>query len=121
MHKYKSKFEEQIAPILTNYLETTEIYEQDRFSYTIPCNYTPDWKITPNLYVESKGLFDQADRRKMKIVKDTYPDITFIMLFQDPNKRIAKNSKTTYKDWCIKNGFVCTDIYNLISTIKAYL
>jgi hypothetical protein len=108
----KSKFEEQIAPLLG-----IEKYEVDKFPYVLTCHYTPDWKITDKLYVESKGLFSQEDRRKMKVVKETYPHVTFILCFQNANKKIAKNSKTTYAKWATKNGFIWCELPDLIKTI----
>ena len=114
--KYKSKFEEQIAPILG-----ANNYEVEKFQYILYCNYTPDWKVTDTIYVESKGLFSQEDRRKMKVVKNTYPHITFVLCFQDPNKKIAKNSKTTYAKWAEKNGFHWCTITNLKDKISELL
>ena len=113
---YKSKFEEQIAPILGK-----NSYEVDKFPYVLECNYTPDWKVSDKLYVESKGLFSQEDRRKMKKIKDTYPNITFILCFQNSDKKIAKNSKTTYKQWAVKNGFHWCTLNNLQETINKLL
>jgi len=114
--KFKSKFEEQIAPLLG-----AENYEVDKFPYILECNYTPDWKISDTLYLETKGLFSQEDRRKMKVVKETYPNITFILLFQNAQKKIAKNSKTTYAKWAEKNGFYWCEINELKTTIMKLL
>jgi hypothetical protein len=81
-------------------------YEVDKFSYTIPATrhtYTPDFKLSDTKYLEAKGLWDAADRKKMKLIKEQYPHITFYMLFQNAHKKLSKTSKTTYAMWCDKN------------------
>lgn len=80
-------------------------YEPIGLTYTTRHVYTPDFvHLETKTIRETKGLFDQADRSKMKIIKAAYPDWRIIMVFQDPYKRISKTSKTTYAQWCDKNG-----------------
>jgi hypothetical protein len=55
------------------------------------------------VYVESKGNFTAADRKKMKLVVEQNPGLDIRMLFQRDNK-LQRNSKTKYSDWCRKNG-----------------
>lgn len=82
-------------------------YEVDKFTYVIPATkhiYTPDFKLSDTVYIEGKGIMDRDDRKKMLLVTRQYPHIKFYMLFQNARKKIAKNSKTSYADWCDKNG-----------------
>lgn len=67
-------------------------------------NYVPDF-IIGNLIVEVKGRFTAEDRKKHKAVREMNPDRDIRILFQRDQK-IAKNSKTKYSDWCLKNSIV---------------
>lgn len=81
-------------------------YEQDKIKYNIPASthsYTPDFTVTKNVYIETKGLWVAADRKKSVLIKEQHPDIRILYVFQR-NQLISKNSKTTYLDWCDKNG-----------------
>lgn len=40
----------------------------------------------------------------MLAVLASNPDLNLVMVFSDPNKKIYKGSKTSYADWCDKNG-----------------
>ena len=68
--------------------------------------YTPDFVITTAsgkvIVVETKGLWTVADRQKMVQVVQQNPDVDLRMVFQNPNNKIAKGSKTTYENWCNK-------------------
>jgi hypothetical protein len=80
-------------------------YETVKLSYTLDYTYLPDFVDEEHKIIkEVKGLFDAADRRKILKVKETYPDWTIIMVFQKPDKKISKISKTSYGDWCDKHG-----------------
>lgn len=96
---YKSKFEEDVA----NFYKLTE-YETESIKYTLINNYTPDFKIKNNTYVECKGFFKPSDRRKMLEVIKQHPDIKLVMFFQNSKVKLGKRSKTTYGDWCDKHG-----------------
>ena len=118
----RSKFERKIATDLHERGVKYE-YEAYQFPYTEPlrknkskcadCNstnlvrmgwYTPDfWLPKTKLFIETKGRFTAADRRKMLAVINENPDDRFVMLFMRDN-RIHKRSKTTYSEWCETNG-----------------
>jgi Phage endonuclease I len=86
-------------------------YEQDKIKYVIPASnhtYTPDFTVTKNVYIETKGLWTGADRKKAALIKEQHPDITILYVLQR-NQGITKKSKTTYLDWAAKNGLdACT-------------
>lgn len=104
---YRSGLEEDID----NSLKAVGIdgqYEQHKISFTKPATqhkYTPDFKLPNGIFVETKGRFVTADRKKHLLIKEQHPDIDIRFLFQNANNRISKKSKTTYADWCIKYGF----------------
>jgi hypothetical protein len=43
---------------------------------------------------------------KHLLVKTSNPELDIRILFQTPNNKITKNSKTTYADWADKNGYL---------------
>ena len=46
-------------------------------------------------------------------VRDSNPDTLIIMVFPQPNNRLRKGSKTTYADWCDKNGLAWISVVQL--------
>jgi len=83
-------------------------YEQHKIHYTAPATdhkYTPDFRLPNGIYIETKGRFMTADRKKHLLIKDQHPDVDIRFLFQNANARLSKKSKTTYAQWCIKYGF----------------
>ena len=118
----RSKFERTIAKYLKDRGVPYE-YEAYKFPYTEPLRknrarcvqcgstdlvrmgwYTPDFYIkSSGIFIETKGRFTAADRRKMQAVIENNPEDRFVMLFMRDN-RIHKRSKTTYSEWCEANG-----------------
>lgn len=103
----KQRYRSMLEVLISQTLGSKALsYEVDKFSYTIPASkhiYTPDFKLSDTKYLEAKGIFDAADRKKMKLMKEQHPHITFYMLFQNAHKKLSKTSKTTYAMWCDKN------------------
>lgn len=107
---FKSGLEEKIANVLTD-KKADFGYEEDKIVYTIPESlhkYTPDFKIRKSgdriLYIETKGRWVTADRKKLKLVKEQHPELDIRILFQNAKNKITKNSKTTYGDYADKIG-----------------
>tara|TARA_R100001463_G_scaffold307_1_gene1279 strand:- start:149 stop:571 length:423 start_codon:yes stop_codon:yes gene_type:complete len=98
-NKFRSGLEKQIADLLTE-LGVSYEYESEKLAYTISHNYTPDFVLPNHVYLEAKGYWDSADRRKVLAVKRDNPDIDLRMVFQSPYNTISKKSKTTYAQWC---------------------
>lgn len=72
-----------------------------RQSHTyLPDFYLPDY----NLFIESKGYFRQgaADRKKLEELSKQGERI--VVLFQSPNLKLSKSSKTTYAQWADGRG-----------------
>lgn len=99
----RSKLEDRLCKVLVaNGIEHE--YEPEKWEYEIPARtatYTPDL-LVEGVYYEIKGHFDADDRRKMLLLASQ--GYQFIMVFHRPENKISKNSKTTYADWCDKNG-----------------
>jgi len=110
--KFRSKLEEDVANLLEG-LGVSYEYEPEQLSYTIEHNYTPDFVLPNYIYLETKGYWDPADRRKVLAVKRDNPDVDLRMVFQAPYNTISKKSKTTYAKWCEKHDIPWTSYHNI--------
>lgn len=95
----RNKFEKAVSATLTPDWQ----YEKVKLTYTLECTYLPDWTRDGEL-LEAKGYLDSADRRKLKAIRQQYPDLKMTIVFQNPNRKISKQSKTSYSDWCDRVG-----------------
>lgn len=102
MSGYRNPFEARCARDLGSGWQ----YEAVKLPYVLECSYLPDFIDPVNKrIVEAKGLFDAADRRKLLAVKKAHPDYAIEIWFQNPERKISKASKTTYRAWAEKHGF----------------
>ena len=91
--KFRSKLEESIAKLLEG-LGVSYEYESSKVTYTIEHNYTPDFCLPNYTYLEAKGYWAAADRRKILAVKKQNHEIDLRMVFESPfNKINKKNNK----------------------------
>ena len=67
--------------------------------------YTPDIILDNGIIVEVKGRFMAADRRKHLEVKKQHPNLDIRFVFENSRSKIRKGAKSSYGDWCTKNGF----------------
>lgn len=87
-------------------------YEANVIEYIKPITkhkYHPDFRLPNGIFVETKGRFLTADRKKHLLIKEQHPELDIRFLFQNSKVKISKNSKTTYASWCEKNGFLYAD------------
>jgi hypothetical protein len=110
-HGFRSGLEED----LDNSLKTIGIngeYEQHKIAYVKPATnhvYTPDFRLPNGIFIETKGRFVLEDRKKHLLIKQQKPELDIRFVFQNSKNKLRKGSKTTYADWCIKNGFQYSD------------
>jgi hypothetical protein len=110
-HGFKSGLEESIS----NQIDSKGIkveYETEKVSYSIPASqhtYHPDFLLPNGIFVETKGRFVIADRKKHILIKAQHPELEIRFVFTNSRNKINKSSKTTYADWCEKNGFKYAD------------
>ena len=107
---YKSGLEHTVA----EWIKSTPYdlkYETEIIHYIVPerkAKYTPDFVFTKrngqHMFVETKGRWTTADRTKMKHVLQSNPGVDIRMVFQNPNQRLSKTSKTTYAEFALKLG-----------------
>lgn len=117
---YRSGLEENISKQLTD-AGVSFLYEQAELKYTIPESvhtYTPDFLLPNGIIVESKGLFESDDRKKHLLIKKQYPHLDIRFVFDNPNNKINKGSKTTYAMWCDKYGYKWAKKYIPFEWIK---
>jgi hypothetical protein len=112
IHGFRSGLEESVAAELRSQKVQYE-FEETKLKYTKPeklHTYTPDFYLpAADIFVETKGLFVTADRQKMKLIKEQYPDLDIRFVFSRSASKISKRSKTTYGMWCTKYGFKYAD------------
>ena len=108
---YRSGLEGKVAKQLE--LQGVKVeYETTKIKYVVPESlhtYTPDFVLPNGIIVETKGRFVVADRKKHLLVQKQYPDLDIRFVFSNSKTKISKGSKTSYADWCNKNGFTFAD------------
>jgi len=83
--------------------ETTTVEYQHKVQH-----YTPDFDLK-DIYIEYKGKLDYETRKKLLAVRATNPDMKIGIVFEKPNNKITKGSKTTYGKWADSKGFLWSD------------
>ena len=112
----KSGLEEVVYNFLVNN-DCRFNYEGMKITYFQPAikkTYKPDFPITKSFIVETKGAFNSADRKKMKLIKKQNPKLDIRFIFSNSKTKIGKKSQTTYGKWCELNSFP----YHCIQTTK---
>jgi hypothetical protein len=110
-HGFRSGLEEDISKELTEAgVEFT--YEKCKIRYIKPATehqYTADFQLDNGIIIETKGRFLVADRKKHLLIKRQHPELDIRFVFSNSNQRLSKASRTTYAQWCVKNGFQYAD------------
>ena len=105
-NKYRSGSEVKCASYL-NDLKVKFDFEPHKYAYIVEHTYLPDFHLKEyGYYIEVKGRFFSSDRTKHLRIKEAYPDLDIRFMFDNPNGKLYKGSKTTYSDWAIKNGYL---------------
>jgi len=86
-------------------------YETEKIKYEVHevRSYTPDFLLPNGIIIETKGRFIPEDRKKHLLIKEQHPELDIRFVFTNSNNKIRKGSKTSYADWCNKNGFLFAD------------
>ena len=104
---FRSGLEEQNAKFLEG-LGVVVQFESIKIPYTVPetnRTYTPDFPLDNGIIVETKGKLEPKDRAKHLFIQHQHPDLDIRFVFQRPQDKITKGSKTTYAMWAEKHGF----------------
>ena len=105
-HGYRSGFEHKVADQLSENKIKFE-YETTVIDYIKPQTnhtYTIDFTLPNGILVETKGRWVAEDRKKHLLIKKQHPELDIRIVFMSGKTKIRKGSKTTYGDWCDKNG-----------------
>jgi hypothetical protein len=107
---YRSGLEDRVGEQLKS-LGVEAEYETVKIKYRLDelKTYTPDWKLPNGIIVETKGRFVAQDRKKHLLVKEQHPEYDIRFVFQNSAGKINTGSKTSYADWCNRNGFKYAD------------
>lgn len=108
---FRSGFENEVYKQIERNGEQPK-YETFKIDYVIPESkhkYTPDFILDNGIIIETKGRFVTSDRKKHLLIKKQHPELDIRFLFQNAKAKLNKGSKTTYADWCEKNGFIYAD------------
>ncbi len=108
---YRSGFENKVASALSEQKVKFQ-YEVTQIEYVKPethHKYTVDFTLPNGILIETKGRWTLEDRKKHLLIKQQHPELDIRFVFQNPNGKIRKGSKTTYADFCDKNGILWAD------------
>lgn len=108
---YRSGLEETTSDFLKS-RSINPHYEEFYIDYVVPESshtYTPDFVLPNGIIIETKGVWDAEDRRKHLLIRQQKPDLDIRFVFNRSKTPIYKGSKTTYADFCIKNGILFAD------------
>ena len=105
-HGYRSGLEHKLSIYLDEHkvkydYENIKIEWEDLAYRT----YTPDFVLNNGIIIETKGRFMAADRRKHIAIKKQHPKLDIRFVFTNSKAKLSKGAKSSYADWCIKNGF----------------
>lgn len=87
-------------------------YEAVKLGYEKPASlhkYTPDFILPNGIIIETKGIFETADRQKHELLKAQHPDLDIRFVFSRSKAPLRKGSPTSYGSWCAKRGFPFAD------------
>jgi hypothetical protein len=66
-------------------------------------SYTPDFFLPNGIIIEAKGRWMPKERKILKALKESNPELDIRMLFMRDNWLTTKHVQR-YSDWCDKNG-----------------
>jgi hypothetical protein len=89
-------------------------YEGAKVPFTVPKRtalYWPDFRVG-DIILEYKGWWGRQggkERKKYCLVRESNPHLDIRFIFTNANKRITKESDTTYGEWADEHGFQWSD------------
>ena len=109
-HGYRSGLEHKVSQYLDN-LYIKYRYEDIKIEWEDLAyrTYTPDFVLSNNIIIETKGMFITADRRKHLFVKRQHPELDIRFVFENSKRKLRKGAKSTYGQWCAKYDFLYYD------------
>ncbi|QKM75946.1 endonuclease I [Escherichia phage P1723] len=96
-------------------------YEMWKIPYVIPASnhlYCPDFLLPNGIFVETKGLWEAADRKKHLLIREQYPELDIRLVFSSSRTKIYKGSPTSYAEFCEKHNIQFADKLIPVSWLK---
>lgn len=128
--KTRSGFESKVCDLLDKHKIDFEYENKEKkVDYIVPAKshrYLCDFIVTCKetgieYYIETKGRFvELSERMKYLHIQEQNPHIKLVMCFMNPNLKISKNSKTTYKMWFDSKGISNIDFKQLDKIMSNY-
>ena len=107
---YRSGLESKVSEQLSKAGVDFE-YETFKIEYEVneTRKYTPDFRLPNGIIIETKGRFIAADRKKHLLIQQQHPELDIRFVFSNSKAKLNKGAKSSYADWCDKNGFLYAD------------
>lgn len=105
--KFRSGLEESVAGFLKKH-QIEYDYEREKINYVQPekkRTYLPDFFLPNGVIIEVKGRWKPEDRIRFLWIRESNPGIDIRFVFSNANQKLRKGAKSTYGQWCSKNGF----------------
>ena len=67
--------------------------------------YTPDFVLDNGIIIETKGIFDNDDRRKHREIQRQHPELDIRFVFSNAKAKLYKGAKSRYFNWCEQHEF----------------
>ncbi len=92
---YRSGLEKEAAAFLKD-RQKKVVYEQLKIEWEDLRyrTYTPDFELDNGILVETKGIFDNEDRRKHIAIKEQHPELDIRFVFSNANAKLYKGAKS---------------------------
>jgi len=105
--KYRSGLEKDTSLVLAECQKAVR-YEQLKIEWEDLHyrTYTPDFQLDNGILIETKGLFNSEDRNKHLEVRKQHPELDIRFVFSNSKAKLYKGAKSTYSNWCDKQGFL---------------
>jgi hypothetical protein len=110
-NNYRSKLEKGVGADLRAKKVAFE-FEPYKIRFTQPAKdrlYTPDFILPNGIIIEAKGWLQRVDRQKHLMIRECNPELDIRFVFKCATNTLEKPSKTTYAQWCDKNGFLWSE------------
>lgn len=95
---FRSSWEANYARIL-NHLGVRWQYEPETFEVGEAETYTPDFKLADGTFVEIKGWWTEASKRKIELFRDKFPDIKLETITKTEYIALSKQYRYTITNW----------------------
>lgn len=93
-------------------------YEKEKWDYQYePQTYRPDFNLD-GFTIECKGKLTKEVRKKLLAIVRCNPKKKLFLVFERPENKINRGSKTTYADWAEKNGIEWSTVVPELSWFK---